>query len=1477
MNVEYVEEEVEKIIASGVLPLDGLRMSEEEQKNRIFDMLEKEGYDLGDRSGLEVSYDGAETFDETMSTRFVVTKKSLEMVPYEVNKNEIFTGSFILDGLRMNSIQQREKVLEMMRLAGIEYNSSDELEIDYEGATSFEDGMSTKFSVSKVTRKRLDVGKDISSEDNILIDRESIIDEVLAPEEITIQEVEMEEIVNGTISTEGLDSQDEIDQKIVDLLNSSGLAIENVGELQFTYGDVDEHGNMAFSVSRVIVEDAKYRLERELVGSGIVSEDEDVYAIIQKNYGLDVRNDPNYEVIYGRKNAGEQGYKLIKIKRTRLGVVENDNYRNEKLNDSVDEFKSVLNDAKSLAKDNGKFKDLYNKNVAAESIASHEMPEEFRKGLDELDNEIKKMQLELSKTEEEYDSSLNKMKNLIDEEITKLEEKGILTDEEIIDFRENYINQRLEEHFKTVGLKRKIQLLKRQLEVLSERKSKVEQDALSRENVNLDGETYKKIMDIPSKGKNINPTTGVVEAQRGNISNSILDEIDALYGLDTENVSQEKTRKIKARETSLEAIKNNVDNLPEKVVTNNRNVSMNNLSPLDAPEDMIEVRRAKEHLEKIVIYKNLNADNSYYARDNVFKRFNAEKHGEEVKINGASYYKLDNADLEFIRGNSDNDYSPYVIEDKEIALDREDMREKQIEVLPIRGVEQYDNLEKIVIFIDLDNNGERYARKSVFDRFNAKKYGKEVRIDNSACYKISLEDSEFIIGNANNDYSPYVVEMREVHLKGKEDNTELGNDNEKDNGSDEIQRETITIYRDINDNNQLYASASILNKFNIKPVGRMTKIKWKNCYKIDDKTDAKINEIAKKSKNPVYDVEYVDVKIKKKPRNKEEKDDSNDIQKSKPHVEAILDKLTKDLDIRAKDCKRFKMSNLKVANKFKEDLKSGNALYNVFHFAPSLIGVAFNSLRKISAKLLLSERGKKSMTELKRRLDKEFNEEELDVLFDEYRGSQLKADMNSQINDLILDRLREHGLAKVTVMNQNIKAAYSNLFSLLGRIKAIESSLEEVGISKKMAESLVSEKKDLLKEATTYVKTILINRKDANNLLSGGVHGLEEDFKAVSTKLSYVGMRFGKNNNFDNELQHMLGTYGQGLNDALAAGDDEAILDNFMGLESCYYDNTVISKSVFGKRSVGDKYYSPLTEQFDYRDDPFIRDVFATVSIASAAASTAMAFKVHQLESKELLRNQQEQATNVNNANDSIMDYVHETGKDIGDRRAAFQEGMKAQTHQDVLNSANNIERAELDMHNWSFTNSYHAADAQGHEFFNGFHQNVTNQINDITTKYGLGEMTQAEVLQELTGVANNAQSTLNNVSKECLGILSNYAKTHPQFDLTGIKESLDYVVAHPDAISNMNNAMVDVTNLAGGLEGLAANHMTVLESLPSDMASTLVCAAAAVGLALNVSKSVKNKHARKNGYGNEITDMMDDYLNGQEENSFEAENLKSK
>ncbi len=1597
-SIIYEEESEIEEIFSGSFILDGIRMTEEEQKKKVMSMMETAGVVVNDGDKIDIGYEGAEDFEDGMSTRFVVIRETKKVVPYKIESEKVYSGEYVLDNIQISPSEQRERIFDMMRAEGIPINDKSELDIRYEGASDFDEGMSTKFDVYRMKKIRLDEKKQELQVANTEV---SVIDEdsQLASEIIEVEEIEMEEIVNGTLDLDGLKSQEEIDNKVFEILKVSGVEVGNVGEVKVSYGEKTDDNKLPFTVSRVIVEKVKYNVDKTMVGKGVKKEKEDIFAAVQRNQGLDIRLDPNYEIVYGQSNEIGREYTLIKTNRTKLEstlVSPKEEFENNELEDKKDiiELVDSLYDSASLGADsqtsetsaeiinmetvnnqfyesqreeaNGEFAKL---TEALEKIASVTKDSEeidnllnlldslekegsedleftgaCKEYLNNISNKIKDTRKFLKQAEKDYETSFLRMQELVRSEREEFERNNLLSDDELQKVREMYAEEQLREQEVAVAVKKQIEQGKRQLTSLTRRKNKIEKGILKAEALELSLEEYRdivgavskrKVMDaiLSSKGlseiidKPLRERTSeekqllleakdeiiseIAKEQRNSSSEKSLSEvIEALYAVDDMAVTENKARNLKVNNEMLRAIETNSMDLPEKVVS--AVAKNNNYVPGDAPKDMVEVsdlnseKAASEMLEKILVYVDLEHGGKKYVRKSVLDRFNLRKNEKSINVNNATFYRISDDDAEFIIGNADNEYSPYEIEFSDVPVNSADAKKEEEKVVD----NKLTNLEKIVIYKDLDNN-VNFAKKHVFDRFNLEIKGDETLIELATCYKLNDADLNYIVGNADNDYSPYDIEYREVHLGKVEDNIDevvdndsIGNeenafndnelkeedeaanevddennqsqdeeenelDNEDldivsdDNSSDdsiseeteEIREEIITLYRDLNDNNQIYAGIDVLNKFGIVPTEEGKKIKDKDCYKISSDTNKMINYVANTSVNPKYIVNYENVKLKKK---------------VVPHVETILDKITTGLEIKAKDVKKFNASNIKIAENFKNDLKSGNALYNIVHIIPATVKAATSFLRKLSGSLMSRGRVKKVMTELNRRLDEDLSEEELDVLFNEYRGSQLKTDMNHQINDMILRKLREHGLGKVSDLNDKIKYSYSNIFTLLGQIKVVDQKLVEGDLEKKEKDALLAEKTKLIDKAASHVKDVLISRKDANNLLSGGVHGLEEDFKAVSTKLSYVGMRFAKTNDFDNELQHKLGEYGENLSEALSEGDNEAILTNFMGLESCYYKNTEVARSMIGRRSIGSKYYSPLAEQFDYRDDPFIRDVMTTVVFASAAGSAINASLVHQFKAKELLDKQNIEASRVNSSNDSIIDYVHQTGADIEGKRGIFQDGMEAQAHQDVLSSANSIERASLDMSNWKFNDVYHAADEAGHSFYNEFSQNVTSQINDITARYGSGSINQVEALHEMAKVANSAQSTLANVSSECSNIMKAYAETHPQFDLSAIQDSLDYVVAHPDAINDMNQAMLDVTNLAGGLEGLTLNHVEALASLPSDMSSTLVCAASAAGLALRVSNVMASNYGKKGVYGNEITDMMEEYVSDLEEDSLE-------
>ncbi|MBR2827991.1 MAG: hypothetical protein IKE70_02010, partial [Bacilli bacterium] len=571
----------------------------------------------------------------------------------------------------------------------------------------------------------------------------------------------------------------------------------------------------------------------------------------------------------------------------------------------------------------------------------------------------------------------------------------------------------------------------------------------------------------------------------------------------------------------------------------------------------------------------------------------------------------------------------------------------------------------------------------------------------------------------------------------------------------------------------------------------------------------------------------------------------------KPHVEAILYKLTKDLDIHSKDSKRYRASNIKVSKRFVEELKSGNYLYNIVHIVPSIGKATIGFFQKLSSKLLLSKRAKEAITELRRRAYEDLTEEELEVLFQEYRGSQLKTDMNNQINPIILERLKDYGMSKVEALNISIRNNYRVLFTSLGEIEALDDEINEGDMFLENKDSLLHEKDELLSSCKSAILQILKDREEANNLLSGGIHGLEEDFKAVQSKLSYVGMRFAKDKHFNNDLQQVLAEYGQGLNDAIHSDDKEGIVDNFIKLESCYFNNTDIDSSIFGRRSVGAKYYSPLAEEFDYRDDPFIRDLFTTVALTSATVSAINALRVHQIEDRQLLNQQRDDAYIANQNNDNAIEFSHQVANKIDENRGVISEGIKAQAREDVLSAGHILNQRNIPLNsNISGTNIYH---------------HVQGDINRVISDYSAGTLNEVQVLAQLRNVVRDSQGYLNAIASDYLKAVREYATVHPGFDISALQDTLEQIVYHSSSITDMNEAIFDITNMAGGLTGLTATHVDALSYLPSDMITTLTSAIASCSLAIKVSSTMNQKYGKKNDYGNEVTDLMNRYLNGEE------------
>ena len=302
-------------------------------------------------------------------------------------------------------------------------------------------------------------------------------------------------------------------------------------------------------------------------------------------------------------------------------------------------------------------------------------------------------------------------------------------------------------------------------------------------------------------------------------------------------------------------------------------------------------------------------------------------------------------------------------------------------------------------------------------------------------------------------------------------------------------------------------------------------------------------------------------------------------EKPKKGLITIFDELTDGLSLDKKDGKRYKASNIKIARDFKDELKSGNYLYNLVHLVPAIVKLPIQLLRKASGKIMLSAKSKKNAETLKERLNN-LPPEELMTIYEEYRGNRVIQERYPTImNALIDERMQRFALENVTRINDELEQRYDLSFDAISRVDAIDDALSDPEITNERREQLQNYRAQILEGQAENIEAIRNGYIEANNWLSGGAYGMSEDIKAATSKLSIVGKRFAKDHELDNELLHQQALLEQKENAAIAAGDDEAALRAFVATETLLSDNTEISTSLVGRRSVGKKYYSPLVEQ----------------------------------------------------------------------------------------------------------------------------------------------------------------------------------------------------------------------------------------------------------------------------------------------------------
>ena len=593
----------------------------------------------------------------------------------------------------------------------------------------------------------------------------------------------------------------------------------------------------------------------------------------------------------------------------------------------------------------------------------------------------------------------------------------------------------------------------------------------------------------------------------------------------------------------------------------------------------------------------------------------------------------------------------------------------------------------------------------------------------------------------------------------------------------------------------------------------------------------------------------------------------------------IINELTEGLNVQAKTGKRYKVSNIKVSKEFKEELKSGNYLYNIVHLVPAIIKVPIKLIRKAFNRFRYSYAEHKTVATLKERISN-LNEDDLKIIWDEYRGTKVIGERYPDILNILLnERMQRYAMEKVTSLNSSMEAKYKELFDAKQTVDKCNEILSKANAegNKELVKQVIETREKALNGKAEMIKKLREEYKEANQWLSGGAHGFEEDIKAATTRLSIVGKRFAKERNLDPEITKRQAEIEQQEMNAIRNNDDESALNAFIENEVLLSSNTEFERSIFGNRSSGAKYYEPIIVKSDYRDDPFIRDLFTTVATTGAVISTISAINVHGSQADEMLKAHQNEVSQANANNDAIIDNVNEQGAKLVDNSNDFAEGMQAQAEDNVVNYTNTMERQTLDQTSWQVgSSSYRAADDAAHEAYNSMADSVQSRISDVASQYSSGIISKEATLDMLKDISNETQQNLADLYASYLPTLKEYAASHPQFDLHGVEEAMGFVTSHPGAIAKMNEGMVESVQIGENLQALSAEHIQAINSLPSDLRTTLFAdGAAAVALAYTVARDM-DKNVASGKYGNEVTNMVSEYIANKESANTET-NTSSK
>ena len=359
--------------------------------------------------------------------------------------------------------------------------------------------------------------------------------------------------------------------------------------------------------------------------------------------------------------------------------------------DELEEYKQQLAELKALRESLTsveKIEDTRERLTSVEEIEdTRENSTEIRKNmleeLNSIDEAIKQIESARKETAKEIEKAHKKMQDAIDARKEAVENTKLSSEEEIIKSREEYENLKLKIYEESLEIKKLFDTQTKMIRDLKSKKTRLENSIKNAETLGLTFSEYKEL------------NSTIAEMRKKDEHVSILDDITAIYSLDTTVAKKEEPQKIKINKNELMVISKNDEThlFSHKVVPSNTYT----YTLEDAPKDMIGARRnaridfskLKPLDEKVTIFKDKDTD-EYYVRQYALNKLELIPLSRKIKIDGSSCYKISKSDVAIIKQNGKNKWFPYITDIKEVNLSKDNINnievKKEAETTPTTEV-----------------------------------------------------------------------------------------------------------------------------------------------------------------------------------------------------------------------------------------------------------------------------------------------------------------------------------------------------------------------------------------------------------------------------------------------------------------------------------------------------------------------------------------------------------------------------------------------------------------------------------------------------------------------------------------------------------------------------------------------------------------------------------------------------------------------